>query len=187
MRTIVNKTTRPLRVPLPGGKVLHLGPKKSGQIADPAADQRSQDGAKAVDCRHQRERPGYRPASARRCHITVQRSGDEAGQAVERAAQHKNGQRFCQRHDPGRQRGDHPGGAQQRQAPVAVCQVPGRQVRHNHRHPHQPQDQPDLHRISAHFLQVQRLEIEEGALAQSPGRQGNGQQDQVTAHNWWIV
>jgi len=38
MRTIVNKTTRPLRVPLPGGKVLHLGPKKSGQIADPAAE-----------------------------------------------------------------------------------------------------------------------------------------------------
>ena len=38
MKTIVNKTTRPLRVPLPGGKTLHLGPKKSGQIADPAAD-----------------------------------------------------------------------------------------------------------------------------------------------------
>jgi hypothetical protein len=38
MKTIVNKTTRPLRVPLPGGKVLHLGPKKNGQIADQAAD-----------------------------------------------------------------------------------------------------------------------------------------------------
>jgi hypothetical protein len=38
MKTIVNKTTRPLRVPLPGGKTLHLGPKKSGQIADLAAD-----------------------------------------------------------------------------------------------------------------------------------------------------
>jgi hypothetical protein len=38
MKTIVNKTTRPLRVPLGGGKTLHLGPKKSGQITDPAAD-----------------------------------------------------------------------------------------------------------------------------------------------------
>jgi hypothetical protein len=38
MRTIVNKTGLPVRVPLPGGKVLHLGPKKSGQVADAAAD-----------------------------------------------------------------------------------------------------------------------------------------------------
>lgn len=38
MKTIVNKTTRPLRVPLPGGKTLHLGPKKNGQIADQAAE-----------------------------------------------------------------------------------------------------------------------------------------------------
>ena len=36
MRTIVNNTVRPLRVPLPGGKVLFLGPKKSGQVADGA-------------------------------------------------------------------------------------------------------------------------------------------------------
>lgn len=33
MTTIRNKTSRPLRVPLPQGKVLHLGPKQSGQIA----------------------------------------------------------------------------------------------------------------------------------------------------------
>ncbi len=38
MRTIVNKTALPIRVPLPGGKVLHLGPKKNGQVADAAAD-----------------------------------------------------------------------------------------------------------------------------------------------------
>ena len=38
MKTIVNKTAMPLRVPLPGGKVLHLGPKKSGQVADNAAE-----------------------------------------------------------------------------------------------------------------------------------------------------
>lgn len=38
MKTILNKTPRPLKVPLPRGKVLHLGPKKSGEIADGAAD-----------------------------------------------------------------------------------------------------------------------------------------------------
>ncbi len=39
MKTVVNKTHKPLRLHLPGGKVLHLGPLKSGQIADEAADQ----------------------------------------------------------------------------------------------------------------------------------------------------
>jgi len=38
MKTIVNKTPVPLRVPLPGGKVLHLGPTRSGQVADTAVD-----------------------------------------------------------------------------------------------------------------------------------------------------
>lgn len=38
MKTIVNKTGKPLRVSLPGGKVLHLGPRKSGQIADNASE-----------------------------------------------------------------------------------------------------------------------------------------------------
>ena len=33
MKTIVNKTHDPLRVPLPQGKTLHLGPKKTGQIS----------------------------------------------------------------------------------------------------------------------------------------------------------
>jgi hypothetical protein len=36
MRTIVNRTVQPLAVRLPRGKVLHLGPGKSGQIADDA-------------------------------------------------------------------------------------------------------------------------------------------------------
>ena len=31
--TVRNKTPKPLSVPLPRGKVLHLGPLKSGQIA----------------------------------------------------------------------------------------------------------------------------------------------------------
>ena len=33
MKTIVNKTHAPLRVPLPRGKVLHLGPLKTGEIS----------------------------------------------------------------------------------------------------------------------------------------------------------
>ena len=36
MATISNKTGRPLRVPLPRGKVLHLGPRMSGEIAPSA-------------------------------------------------------------------------------------------------------------------------------------------------------
>lgn len=38
MKTVRNKTHRPLRVPLPQGKVLHLGPGKTGQIAAQAVD-----------------------------------------------------------------------------------------------------------------------------------------------------
>ncbi len=37
MKTIRNKTQKPLKVPLLAGKTLHLGPLKSGQIADSAA------------------------------------------------------------------------------------------------------------------------------------------------------
>ncbi len=35
MKTIHNRTQRPLKISLRGGKVLHLGPDKSGQVADP--------------------------------------------------------------------------------------------------------------------------------------------------------
>ena len=38
MKTIKNKTQKPLSVPLPQGKKLFLGPGKSGQIATKAAD-----------------------------------------------------------------------------------------------------------------------------------------------------
>ncbi len=38
MKTVRNTTHRPLAVPLPGGKKLHLGPGKVGQIAAPAAE-----------------------------------------------------------------------------------------------------------------------------------------------------
>lgn len=37
MKTIENKTQRPIKVPLPGGKSLRLGPKQSGQVRDEAA------------------------------------------------------------------------------------------------------------------------------------------------------
>lgn len=39
MKTIVNKTRKPLKIHLPGGKVLHLGPSKTGQISDHAAEE----------------------------------------------------------------------------------------------------------------------------------------------------
>ncbi len=38
LKTIQNKTRRPLSVPLPGGKRLFLGPGKTGQIATKAGD-----------------------------------------------------------------------------------------------------------------------------------------------------
>ncbi len=38
MKSILNKTHSPIRVPLPRGKVLHLGPHKTGQIADHATE-----------------------------------------------------------------------------------------------------------------------------------------------------
>jgi hypothetical protein len=38
VKTISNKTHRPLSVPLPRGKVLHLGPGRTGQIASEAAE-----------------------------------------------------------------------------------------------------------------------------------------------------
>lgn len=38
MKTLRNKTPKPLRVPLPRGKVLHLVPGKTGQVADDAVE-----------------------------------------------------------------------------------------------------------------------------------------------------
>ena len=38
MKTVSNKTQRPLSVPLPGGKTLHLGPGKTGQISASAVE-----------------------------------------------------------------------------------------------------------------------------------------------------
>ncbi len=38
MKIVTNKTARPLTLPLPRGKKLHLGPRKTGQITTEAAD-----------------------------------------------------------------------------------------------------------------------------------------------------
>lgn len=38
MKTVSNKSQKPLSIPLPRGKVLHLGPGKTGQIASTAVD-----------------------------------------------------------------------------------------------------------------------------------------------------
>ena len=38
MKIVSNKTNRPIKIALPRGKFLHLGPLKTGQIADNAAE-----------------------------------------------------------------------------------------------------------------------------------------------------
>ena len=38
MKTVTNKTRKPLSVPLPRNKTLHLGPGKTGQISSEAAE-----------------------------------------------------------------------------------------------------------------------------------------------------
>ena len=38
MKTILNKTGLPVKVPLPRGKAIRLGPHKTGAIADKASD-----------------------------------------------------------------------------------------------------------------------------------------------------
>ena len=41
MKQIRNMTSRPIRISLPGGKTLHLGPSQTAQIADKAAEHSS--------------------------------------------------------------------------------------------------------------------------------------------------
>ena len=41
MKTIINKTGRPLKITLSQGRVLRLGPRKEGQIATPDAERES--------------------------------------------------------------------------------------------------------------------------------------------------
>ena len=38
MKTVRNKTHKPIKVPLPQGKILHLGPNQTGQISHKAVD-----------------------------------------------------------------------------------------------------------------------------------------------------
>lgn len=38
MKTILNKTRKPIKIRLPGGKLLHLGPAKTGQVSDQASE-----------------------------------------------------------------------------------------------------------------------------------------------------
>jgi hypothetical protein len=38
MKTVINKTRAPIKLPLPRGKALHLGPGKTGQIRDDAVE-----------------------------------------------------------------------------------------------------------------------------------------------------
>jgi len=38
MKRVINQTRKPLSVPLPRGKILHLGPARSGQVSSEAAE-----------------------------------------------------------------------------------------------------------------------------------------------------
>ena len=40
MRSVTNKTNKPLAIPLPRGKVLRIGPRKTGQISTDDIDHR---------------------------------------------------------------------------------------------------------------------------------------------------
>jgi hypothetical protein len=66
---IINKTKRPLIVPLPGGKKLHLGPQATGQITPRAAEhpplKKLVDGGEVELVSHQssRGKGGSAPAS----------------------------------------------------------------------------------------------------------------------------
>jgi hypothetical protein len=41
MKTIRNRTLAPIKVALPGGKTLYIGPKKTGQVSDQATERPS--------------------------------------------------------------------------------------------------------------------------------------------------
>lgn len=54
MTIVRNRTVRPIRVPLPGGHVLHLGPGKSAEVTDraiegPTVRRLLEDGTLALD------------------------------------------------------------------------------------------------------------------------------------------
>lgn len=38
MKRIINKSSAPIRIPLPNNRTLHLGPSKTGQISEQAAE-----------------------------------------------------------------------------------------------------------------------------------------------------
>jgi len=41
MKTVVNRSRTPIKVHLPGGKTLHLGPGRTGQVSDAACERPS--------------------------------------------------------------------------------------------------------------------------------------------------
>jgi hypothetical protein len=69
MPTVSNKTQMPLSIPLPGGKILHLGPGKTGQVAANAVkDPRLQKLVEAgeIEVSADESRSGVGPAAGNR-------------------------------------------------------------------------------------------------------------------------
>lgn len=77
--TVTNTTHKPLSVPLPRGKVLHLGPGKSGEIASNAMDHpplKALIASGALEVAGQGSRPASAPGGAGGVHL---REGHTAG------------------------------------------------------------------------------------------------------------
>jgi hypothetical protein len=41
MKTVINRSRTPIKIHLPGGKTLHLGPGRTGQVSDAASERPS--------------------------------------------------------------------------------------------------------------------------------------------------
>ena len=65
MRSVTNKTNKPLAVPLPRGKTLRLGPRKTGQISSDHVEHpplKKMAEAGEIEIHEEGHSPGGRPA-----------------------------------------------------------------------------------------------------------------------------
>ena len=80
MKTIRNKTHAPIRVNFSGGKVLHLGPLKSGQVPDQALETASGDLNSTVIFKGPIKDPGIELQDMEASHLKLRgRVGTDSG------------------------------------------------------------------------------------------------------------